>query len=72
MSASDTKATKALPTMPTKADISAWDALTREEQLAALRAELDHPDCKRESSATLEEIRQAGQAATARLRAKDG
>ncbi len=31
--------------MPTSEDIAAWNALSREEQLAHLRQECAHPDC---------------------------
>lgn len=72
MSDTDTKLPKPLPAMPTEAEIAAWSALTREEQLAALRAELDHPDCDRQSVATLEDIRREGQTAAVRQRQGHG
>jgi hypothetical protein len=31
--------------MPTGEEITAWNALSREEQLARLRKECAHPDC---------------------------
>jgi hypothetical protein len=31
--------------MPSREEIAAWNALSREEQLARLRQECAHPDC---------------------------
>ncbi len=63
--------THELSVMPTKAEIDAWNRMTRDEQLAALRAELNHPECKRDSSATMQDIRNAARAEIARLRDAD-
>jgi len=41
---------------PTEADVRAWDALPRDEQLRRLRAALGHADCQAASSATMSEI----------------
>lgn len=60
--------TQDLSVVPTKAEIEAWNRLTREEQLAALRAELEHPDCTRDSAATMSEIRAKALADITRLR----
>lgn len=40
-------------------DDAAWQALTREEQLAALRGLAHHPDTATPSDASLEDIRRA-------------
>ena len=61
-----------LSVMPTKAEIEAWNRLTRDEQLAALRAELEHPECKRDTSSTMEDIRVAARKEVARLRGERG
>jgi hypothetical protein len=53
---------------PSEAEIAAWRALPRDEQLRRLRLELDHPDCKRVSTASMADIRAEGQALAARLR----
>ncbi len=41
---------------PTEADIRAWNALPRDEQLRRLRAALGHADCQAASTATMSEI----------------
>jgi hypothetical protein len=42
---SDTPTESMAFAMPTAEDIAAWNALSREEQLALLREECSHPDC---------------------------
>ncbi len=44
----------ALP--PSESELAAWNALTRDEQLARFREALSHPDCDRVSSATIADI----------------
>jgi hypothetical protein len=44
------------PLPPTDAELAAWNALTRDEQLARYREYLSHPDCDRVSSATMADI----------------
>jgi len=61
-----------LPTMPTVEDIEAWSKLTRDQQLDALRSELDHPDCKKVSDASFETLRQEGRTLASRMRRKNG
>jgi hypothetical protein len=41
---------------PSEADVRAWEALPREEQLRLLRAALAHPDCATVSPATMSDI----------------
>ena len=53
---------------PTDAEIEAWNRLPRDEQLRLMRAELDHPDCKRVTTASMDDIRREGQALAAKLR----
>ena len=66
---SDNTATSVKPSAtPTDAEIEAWNRLPREEQLRLLREEVDHPDCKRVTAATMEAIRLEGQALVAKLR----
>ena len=53
-----TTTTRAMPSPlpPTEAELAAWNALTRDEQLARYREYLSHPDCDRVSSATMADI----------------
>lgn len=53
----DTK-TRAMPSPlpPTEAELSAWNALTRDEQLARYREYLEHPDCQRITDANMAEV----------------
>lgn len=44
------------PLPPTEAELAAWNALTRDEQIARYREYLAHPDCDRISSATMADI----------------
>ena len=53
---------------PTEAEIKAWQALPRDEQLRRMRLALDHPDCKRVTTATMADIREEGRARAAKLR----
>ena len=48
---------------PTDADIAAWQALPREEQLRRLQATLSHSDCSDVSGATMSEILKRAQSA---------
>ena len=41
---------------PSEAEIAAWQALPRDEQLRRLRQALADPDCDRPSGATMEDI----------------
>ena len=41
---------------PTEAELEAWNALTRDEQLARYRESLADPDCDRISGASMAEI----------------
>lgn len=41
---------------PTPAEIAAWDALSRDEQLRRLRKSFEDPDCSRVSTMTMAEI----------------
>ncbi len=44
------------PLPPTEAELAAWRALSREEQLARYRSALHHPDCDRISDATVADV----------------
>jgi hypothetical protein len=44
------------PIPPTEAELEAWSALTREEQIARYREYLSHSDCNRVSDATVAEV----------------
>ncbi len=44
----------ALP--PSEAELAAWNALTRDEQISSYREALSHPDCDLVSSATMADI----------------
>ena len=44
------------PLPPTKAELAAWNGLTRDEQIARYREYLAHPDCDRISSATMIDV----------------
>jgi hypothetical protein len=54
--------------VPTEAEVIAWNRLTADEQRARLRRALDHPDCKRISTATIDDIIAEGRAKAAQLR----
>lgn len=41
---------------PSPAEIAAWDALSRDEQLRRLRASFEDPDCSRVSTMSMAEI----------------
>lgn len=41
---------------PSEADIRAWEALSRDEQLRRLRAALTHSDCATVTTATMSEV----------------
>jgi hypothetical protein len=41
---------------PNEAELAAWEALSREEQLRRLQAKLSHPDCSAVSEATMGDI----------------
>jgi hypothetical protein len=41
---------------PTQADIDAWESMTRDEQLEALRALLNSPDAQTMTDVTVREI----------------
>ena len=64
MSTTATRATPG-PLPPTEADLDAWNALTREEQVARYREYLSHPDCDRVSDATMAEILEEARARVA-------
>jgi hypothetical protein len=55
MSTTTTRATPG-PLPPSEAELEAWRALTREEQIARYREYLSHPDCDRVSDASMAEI----------------
>jgi hypothetical protein len=44
------------PLAPTEAELAAWNALTRDEQIARYRRYLTDPDCHRVSSATMADV----------------
>jgi hypothetical protein len=44
------------PLPPTEAELEAWNALTRDEQIARYREYLSHPDCERASNATMADV----------------
>jgi hypothetical protein len=44
------------PLPPTEAELEAWNALTRDEQIARYREYLSHADCERVSSATMADV----------------
>jgi hypothetical protein len=52
--------------MPTGGDIAAWNALSREEQLALLRQECAHPDCDIVTGESMAEILALAQERAAR------
>ncbi len=56
------------PLPPTEAELAAWNALNREQQIAYLREHLSHPDCDRVSDATMAEIVTEARARAARRR----
>ncbi len=41
---------------PSSAEIAAWEALSRDEQLRRLRKSFEDPDCSRVSTMTMAEI----------------
>ena len=41
---------------PTAAEAAAWEAMSREEQLLELRAELDGPEARTDSGMTFDEV----------------
>lgn len=53
---------------PTEAEIAAWQALPRDEQLRRLRAELAHPDTSIPGSLSMDDIRARGRELAAKLR----
>ena len=55
MTDTKTRATPS-PLPPTEAELEAWNALTRDEQIARYREYLSHPDCERVSSATMADV----------------
>ncbi len=44
------------PLPPTEAELAAWHALSRDEQLARYREALHHPDCDRIIKATMADV----------------
>jgi hypothetical protein len=58
----DTK-TRALlsPLPPTEAERAAWNALTRDEQIAQYRGLFDHPDCNTFTKDTPDDILKAAE-----------
>ena len=59
MSQSITEQLDGMPSVfPTDEEIRAWGSLSRDEQLARLRAVLVSEECNTESSSSMEEIRQ--------------
>jgi hypothetical protein len=42
--------------VPTEAEIEAWQALPRDEQMRRMRLSLDRPGCQVESKATMADI----------------
>jgi len=57
------------PLPPTEAELAAWHALSRDEQLARYRQALHHPDCDRVSGAAMRDVLAAArQKAAARRR----
>jgi hypothetical protein len=59
----DTPASVMPSATPTEADLAAWQALSRDEQLRRLRASLSQPDCSTVSSRAMSEILSCAQAA---------
>ncbi len=53
---------------PSDADIEAWQALPRDEQVRRMRLSLSMPDCQTESTATMASIRAEAQARAAARR----
>ena len=53
-----TTTTRAIPSPlpPTEAELAAWNALTRDEQLARYREYLAHPDGDRVSGASMADV----------------
>ena len=50
---------------PTAAEAAAWEAMSREEQLEALRAEVDGPEARTDSGITMEEVLEKARARSA-------
>jgi len=46
----------ASPLPPTEAELAAWNALRRDEQVARYQDHLSHPDCDRVSRSTMADI----------------
>jgi hypothetical protein len=44
------------PLPPTETELAAWNALTRDEQVARYREYLSHPDCDRISDASMRDV----------------
>lgn len=53
---------------PSEAEIAAWQALPRDEQLRRMRLALAHPDTSAVSTASMDDIRARGRELAARLR----
>ncbi len=56
------------PLPPTEAELAAWKALNREEQIARYREYLSHPDCDRVSDSAMADILSEARARAARRR----
>jgi hypothetical protein len=53
----DTTTRTTLSALPlTEAQLAAWEALTRDEQVARYREYLSHPDCQRVSTASMADV----------------
>jgi hypothetical protein len=53
----DTRIRATLSALPlTNAGLAAWDALTRDEQVARYREYLSHPDCQRVGTALMADV----------------
>jgi hypothetical protein len=65
----DTTTRTTLSALPlTKAELAAWDALTRDEQVAHYREYLLHPDCQRVGTASMPDVLAEARARVARRR----
>lgn len=53
---------------PSEAEIAAWQALPRDEQVRRMQLALAHADCATVSTATMADIRAAGHSLAAKLR----
>jgi hypothetical protein len=56
------------PRPPTEAELAAWNALSREEQVSRYREALSHPDCAIVTDTTMAEILAEAQARVAARR----